>query len=413
MRFVDNLPEANETSPTAPPTVGEESKKRERFGFFKNLKDRFNSLPKNRKIAVVAGGSFALLIVLGTVGYATYSYIKWNRGSGSQRYRSTKDIEVKVGEPRDFESPINGIMYTKSQGEIFDKRRPLAIMVNNHVDARPVQTGLPEADIIFEAVAEGGITRLLAIYHAKDSDKVGPVRSVRVYYLDWASEFHPWVAHWGGACTPDSPANAYDYMAKNGIANLDAFWVGECPTCAYWRDTELNVAWEHNGFTATQKLYQESAEKWPDWAEKVPFDRWLFKEDAEEGERPSAGSFTFNFWNLPDYEVTWTYDPTENVYLRSQGGQPHKDAATGKQLQAKNVIVQFTSERPANDGTVHLLYQTIGSGKAKIFLDGKIIDGTWKKTEREMRTRYYDEQGLEIKFNRGQIWVEIVPEGVD
>ena len=414
MKFVDNLPPAPPTAvePVSKYQSIKVSKTKGRFRFLKNLRERFNSLPKKKKAAVVAGGSFALFLILTLTGYATYSYLKWNRDSGSQRYRSTKDIEVSVGEPRDFESPINGILYTKSQGEIFDERRPLAIMVNNHVDARPIQAGLPEADMVFEAVAEGGITRFLAIYQAQDSDKVGPVRSVRVYYLDWASEFHSWIAHWGGACTEGSPANAYDYMAKNGVANLDAFWVGECPACVYWRETELPVAWEHNGFTATQKLYQASAEKWPDWAEKVPFDRWLFKDDRPEADRPSGGLFAFNFWNLPEYEVTWIYDPNENVYLRSQGGQPHKDAATDKQLTAKNVIVQFTEERSANDGTVHLLYQTIGTGKAKVFLDGKTIDATWEKTAREMRTRYFDAtSGDELKFNRGQIWIEIVPTG--
>jgi len=408
MRFVDNLPTRN-VSKCQSVNVSKEG----RFGFFKNLRNRFDSLSQRKKIAVVAGGGLVLLVLLATIGYGIYSYLQWNRGSVSpNRYRSTKEIKVDVGEPKDFESPINGILYTGSQGEIFDRRRPLAIMVNNHVDARPAQTGLPEADMIFEAVAEGGITRFLAIYQANDAEKVGPVRSVRVYYLDWSSEFHAWVAHWGGACTPNSPANAYDYMAKNGIANLDAMWLGECPTCAYWREPNLPVAWEHNGFTATQKLYQASAEKWSEWAKKVPFDRWFFKGDLDQAERPAAGSFTFNFWNLPEYEVTWTYDPSENVYLRSQGGQPHKDAATGRQLTAKNVVVQFTDERSAGDGTVHLLYQTLGSGPAKIFLDGNVIDATWKKTDRQLRTRYFETAtGNEVKFNRGQVWVEIVPRG--
>ncbi len=402
MKFVDNLPEEVKEKPRF---------KLPKFEFLKKWKVRFDSLPKNKKIAVAAGGSFLLLIFISTVAYATVSYIRWNRDSGRDRYRSTKDIKVGIGEPKDFESPINGVFYTKSQGEIFDKRRPLAIMINNHVDARPIQSGLSDADIIFEAVAEGGITRFLAIYHAKDVDIVGPVRSVRVYYLDWASEFHPWVAHWGGACTPGSPANAYDYMRKNGIASLDAFWLGECPTCPYWRNLNLGVASEHTGFTATQKLYNESAKRWPDWAEKVPFDRWIFKEGVGEEERPSVSSFTFNFWNLVDYEVTWTYNPVENIYLRSQGGQPHKDSVSGKQLWAKNVIVQFTDQSFLGDKEGHLKYRTIGAGKAKIFLDGKIIDGIWEKTDRVMRTRYYDEQGFEIKFNRGQIWVEIVPTG--
>jgi len=404
MKFVDNLP-------SAPPSAAVPVEKKSRFQVFKNLKARFNALPKSKKIAVAVGGSTVLLIILIIIGYAGYSYIKWNKDSGFNRYRSTKDIDVEVGEPRDFESPINGILYTKTQGEIFDKRRPMAIMVNNHIDARLIQTGLPEADIIFEAVAEGGITRFLAIYHANDSDTVGPVRSARIYYLDWSSEFHAWYAHWGAASNEGSPANAYDYMRENGIANLDAFWVGECPTCPYWRDLDSGVSMEHTGFTATQKLYKEAVKRWPDWAEKVSFDRWLFKDDPPEADRPEGGSFTFNFWDLVDYEVTWDYDPTQNTYLRSQGGQPHKNSVTGEQLEAKNIVVQFTKQDFFGDKEGHLKYKTVGSGKAKVFFDGKTINATWEKTAREQRTRYYDEQGLEIKFNRGQIWIEVVPTG--
>lgn len=384
--------------------------------FWVRIKGWYQNLSKRQRYVFWSGVAVFFLTTVSLLAYGAYSYWRWNialDGASSQHeYKSTKDVEVKLGEPKDFESPINGVFYTQTEGQIFDQRRPMAIMVNNHVDARPIQAGLPEADIIFEAVAEGGITRFLAVYHAKDSEKVGPVRSVRVYYLDWASEFHPWVAHWGGAATAGSPANAYDYMAKNGIANLDAMWLGECPTCPYWRDLDAGVSFEHTGFTSTQALYRESAKRWPEWAIKVPFDRWLFKDDSPESERPAAGSLSFNFWDLPDYAVEWTFDPRSNDYLRSQGGKPHLDSATGQPLRAKDVVVQFTMERSANDGTAHLLYQTIGSGEAKVFLDGRVIDATWEKLERTSRTRYYDAAtGEEIKFNRGQIWVEIVPAG--
>lgn len=395
------------------PIIEETGPKLSRFQFAGRLKERFYSLSRGKKIALVSTSVFLFLLLTASFAYGFASYRYWNSpgDSANSRYQSTKDLEVRLGEPRDFESPINGVLYTRSQGEIFDQRRPMAVMVNNHVDARPIQAGLSEADIIFEAVAEGGITRFLAIYLANDAEKVGPVRSVRVYYLDWASEFHSWVAHWGGASTQDSPANAYDYMAKNGVANLDAMWLGECPICPYWRDVELEVSLEHTGFTSTQKLYRESAKRWPGWAEKVPFDRWIFKEDLPEADRPVATSPSFNFWNLPEYEVSWQYDAVENSYLRSQGGKPHQDSVSGEPLRAKNVIIQFTAERPVGDGTVHLLYQTIGSGRAIVYLDGKEIEATWEKEDRLSRTRYVAAAtGQEIQFNRGQIWVEIVPE---
>jgi len=440
MRFVDNIPSApkKKVPPPQTPPLGSgdgveekrEPEKKERFKFFRNLKERFNSLPKTKKIAVVAGGGFVLLLLLTIIGYATYSYIKWNSGSGSSKYyRSTKDIEVSVGEPRDVESPINGVLYTKSQAEIFMARRPLAIMINNHTDARP-QFGLSEADLIYEAVAEGGITRFLALYHSRDSDKVGPVRSARIYYEDWAAEFNAWYAHWGGSymddgdkanqddpnydftCHPD--ADAYVKINRIGLPSLDQMWLGNA---AYWRENDRGVATEHTGFTSTQKLLNDAPNRFPEegWQNFEPFQTWLFKNDLPEADREptSASSFGFSFWEgYTDYDVRWEYDSATNEYVRYQGGQKQIDAANNQELRAKNVVVQFTDQSFFGDKKGHLKYETVGTGKAKIFLDGKVIDADWNKPAIRERTRYFDAAtGGEIKFNRGQIWIEIVPTG--
>ncbi len=421
MRFVDNLP-------SAPQTVEDVPKENGRFKFFKNLTELFNSLSKRKKITVVAGGVLVLLIVLTTIGYATYSYLKWNSSSGAPKsYRSTKDVTVEVGEPKDVESPINGILYTKSQAEIFMNRRPLAIMINNHTDARP-QFGLTEADLIYEAVAEGGITRFLALFHAHDSDKVGPVRSARIYYEDWAAEFNAWFAHWGGAymddndlarqddptfqftCNPD--ADAYAKINRIGLPSLDQMWLG---SSAYWRDESSGKALEHTGFTSTQKLLNEAPNRYPEtgWQNFEPFQTWLFKDDLKEADRPGAGAFEIYFWeDYPDYDVRWEYDPATNEYVRYQGGEKQIDAANNQEIRAKNVIVQFTDQGFFGDKKGHLKYETIGVGQAKVFLDGKVIDAKWQKPTIRARTRYFDAAtGEEIKFNRGQIWIEIVPTG--
>lgn len=389
--------------------------------------ERFNSLSQRKKIVFTAGGILAFLIILSTAVYATYSYIKWNRGSTTRHYRSTKEIEVAIGEPKDVESPINGVLYTKSQSEIFMNRRPLAIMVNNHVDARP-QYGLSEADIIYEAVAEGGITRFLAVFHANDADKVGPVRSARVYYEDWAAELNAFYAHWGGSymddqdrahrddpeyqftCHPD--ADSYAKINRIGLPSLDQMWLGDS---AYWRDTSNGAALEHTGFTSTQKLYSEAPHRYPEegWQKFEPFGEWLFKDDVVESERPTRASLSFSFWEgYPDYDVVFEYDPPRNEYLRSQQGVRQVDAGNGEELRAKTVIVQFTKEGFFGDRKGHLNYQTVGTGTARVFLDGKVIEAEWRKGAVKERTRYFDAAtGDEIKFNRGQIWVEIVPEG--
>jgi len=430
MKFVDNLPSAPLAAEGASKCQSVKvSRKESRFKFFKNLKARFNSLPRGKKTAIVAGGGFVLLIILTTIGYATYSYLKWNSDSGAKRYRSTKDVTVEVGEPKDVESPINGLLYTKTQAEIFMTRRPLAIMVNNHVDARP-QFGLSEADLIYEAVAEGGITRFLAFYHAQDAEKVGPVRSARIYYEDWAAEFNAWYAHWGGAvmndddkanqdvldyqftCHPD--ADSYAKINRIGLPSLDQMWLGNS---AYWRDNARGVSTEHTGFTSTQKLLNEAPSRYPEegWQNFELFQTWLFKEALPEADRepPSASSFGFSFWEgYGDYDVSWEYDPATNEYVRYQGEEKQLDAGNSQELRAKNVIVQFTDQSFFGDKKGHLKYETVGAGKAKVFLDGKVIDADWSKPAIRERNRYFDAiTGDEIKFNRGQIWIEIVPTG--
>jgi len=427
MKFVDNLPSAGGGFGTTQPSPKEGIKKKPRFAFLGRLRGRFNSLSRKKKVVLAAAGGFFLLLFLGTIAYAAVSYLRWNRDEGVRRYRSTKSLEVKVGEPKDVESPINGVLYTKSQAEIFMKRRPLAIMVNNHVQARP-QFGLSEADLIYEAVAEGGITRFLALFHANDVDKIGPVRSARVYYEDWAAEFNAFYAHWGGAymddddkahqddpdyqftCHPE--ADAYAKINRIGLPSLDQMWLG---TTAYWRENSRGVAMEHTGFTSTQKLYNEAPNRYPEegWQKFEPFGTWIFKDDLPEADRPEAGSFEFSFWEgYPDYDVRWEYDPKTNEYIRYQGGKKQIDAGNNRELRAKNVIVQFTDQGFFGDKKNHLKYKTIGTGKAKVFLDGRVIDAEWHKGAIRERTRFFDATtGEEIQFNRGQIWIEVVPSG--
>ena len=421
MKFVDNLPKADFKAKGG-------VEKKSKLPFLKNWKERFNALPKKKKAAVVAGGGFLLVVVLATIGYAAYSYLKWNRDSGSKRYRSTKDVNVEVGEPKDIESPINGILYTKSQAEIFMNRRPLAIMVNNHVDARP-QFGLSEADLVYEAVAEGGITRFLALYHAQDAEKVGPVRSARIYYEDWAAEFNAWYAHWGGSvmtdddrshqddldhqftCYPD--ADSYAKINRIGLPSLDQMWLGNT---AYWRDNARGVSAEHTGFTSTQKLLNEAPNRYPgeSWQNFEPFQTWLFKDPlSHEASEGGVGSLEIYFWEgYGGYDVRWEYDSATNEYVRYQGGEKQIDAANDREVRTKNIIVQFTDQSFFGDKKGHLKYETVGVGKAKVFIDGKVIEAEWQKPTIRGRTRYFDATtGDEIKFNRGQIWIEVVPTG--
>lgn len=324
--------------------------------------------------------------------------------------------------PKTQSCPINGVLYSKQQEQWWQKHRPLGVMIENSTDARP-QSGLSGADTIYEAVAEGGITRFLAVFYCQDAGEIGPVRSARTYYVDFASEYadYPLYAHVGGANQP-GPADALSQLTDygwTGYNDLNQFSVG-FPT--FWRDYDRlpNVATEHTMYSSVQKLWDYSAtnrkltnvdENGKAW--DTNFVPYKFTDDALVSARPLAQSIHLEFWTSdPNYYVDWIYNPKTNLYARSNGGKLHMDKNTGKQLAAKNVVILMMQELGANDGyenNVHLLFKDLGIGKAVVFKDGKRINGTWEKAKRTSRTIVNDASGNEIKFDRGLIWFEILP----
>ena len=338
--------------------------------------------------------------------------------------------------PRDQECLLNGAYFTKTEREVWEKRRPLTVMLENHQKSRP-QSGLPKADIIYEVVAEGGITRFLAIFYcgaaagSPESYNIGPVRSARTYFLDWASEYgdYPLYSHVGGAGQCSDPTvyedakalcqiGQYGWKDKGSWCDMDQFAL---PYTACRREPERTGetrATEHTMYCDTSNLWKIAAQRGltdkiqktgDSWDEN--FRSWLFKEEADLDERGEA-SPEFSFWKSQSaYDVSWQYNKEENIYKRFNGGQSHKDFLSDQQLTAKVVVIQFSRERTSVDEHKHLIYQTIGSGQTIVFQDGEAIKGTWKKESRTTRTRFFDDDGREISFNRGQIWIEVLPAG--
>ena len=334
--------------------------------------------------------------------------------------------------PKDQTCPLNGAMFTKTEKDLWSTRRPMAVMIENHTDSRP-QSGLSKADVVYEAVAEGAITRFLAIFYCadaayalKDDYDLGPVRSARTYYLDWASEYadFPLYVHVGGAgqCndpTVDPRAKAlcqiekYGWKNKETWSDLDQWALGIKECRREETRTGREVATEHQMYCSSFALWAKAeARKLTNLNFKgVSWDKtfrsWLFKEDS-----PSAGSVSpeFDFWrDYKAYGVKWEYDKPTNSYKRYNGGEPQIDFNTQAQLTAKNVVIQFAAEKGPLDEHKHLLYGTIDAGKALIFQDGLVIEGKWSKKSRTDRTLFYNAAGKEIKFNRGQIWIEVLP----
>ena len=380
---------------------------------------------KKKKLFLILGG---LILYLSSAGlsYAAFSFLRGAPGMtgltspipvGESRFR------IDLNAPKTESCPLNGKMYTAAEKDLWEKRRPIGVMIENHEEARP-QSGLSRADVVYEAVAEGGITRFMALFYCGGSAQdvmVGPVRSARTYYLDWISEYgkYPLYAHVGGA-NVSGPANALgqigDYGWLGGGNDLNQFSIG-FPT--FWRDYERldhPVATEHTMYSTTDKLWEiaqkrgitDKDQEGDSWTEA--FTPWKFKE--EEKGQGEVGKIEISFWSgYQEYGVVWEYDQETNLYKRANGGSTHKDLNTDEQLTAKNVVVQFAREKGPIDELKHLLYTTIGTGKALIFQDGKVIKGTWEKEARKDRTKFSDANGKEVEFNKGEIWIEIVPAG--
>lgn len=324
--------------------------------------------------------------------------------------------------PKTESCPLNGAMYSKQQKAWWEKHRPLGVAIENSTDARP-QSGLSSADVVFEAIAEGGITRFLAMYYCQDAEIVGPVRSARTYFIDFLSGYgeYPLYAHVGGANTP-GPADALGQIGKygwQGYNDLNQFSIG---FPVYWRDYDRlgrTVATEHTMYSGTTKLWDYAEknrkltnedEEGVSWDES--FISYKFKDDAKADARPASQTISFDFWDgYEDFSVTWKYDKATNSYLRSNGGEAHNDLNTKKQLAAKDVVMLFMRESRANDGyegNLHMLYGTTGTGKATIFMDGEEINGTWSKKSRTAPLLLKDNRGQDVELNKGLIWFEVV-----
>lgn len=354
---------------------------------------------------------------------------------------------IQFAGPKTEACPINGAMFTKEEKNNWSQRRPLLVMIENHIDSRP-QSGLDNADIVYEAVAEGGITRFMGVFYcgavkgSANKYDVGPVRSARTYFLDLASEYsdYPLYNHVGGAncsapkdpktgrqsgpCTTNKKAQAIEQIADYGWNNqgtwgdMSEFSLSykacrrEPDRTGQVRDTE------HTMYCSTPELWNIAKQRGltnvtvaknnSSWDKN--YKAWSFKQADKASSNPTAANISIDFWSSQkDYSVNWKYDKANNKYLRFHGSQPHVDFNTNTQLSAKNIVIQYTKETRSIDEHAHNLYEVIGTGTGVFFQNGEVTEITWSKANRTARTIYKDKSGKEVNFVPGQIWVEILP----
>jgi hypothetical protein len=345
-----------------------------------NKKTKRFKMPNLSKKQWIIAGAVSMLLI------SSLGLLVWKFVNKPEPKQVVQEVVVKEPEkPKEYVSKLTGAKVSEP-----DSNLPVtAIMIENSPDARP-QSGLKDAGVVYEAVAEGGITRFLTLFQESQPGYIGPIRSVRPYYLDWLVPFDAPVAHVGGS--PEALAQ----ISSEGIKDLDYGFNSN-----YYERVSNRYA-PHNVYTSRAKLLElQNSKGW----NKSEFTGWARKTDSPSP-TVNAKSIDFNISSFL-YNPHFDYDATTNSYLRSQAGKPHVDEKTNAQISPKVVIAIIVPKSIHPDG-VHTVYGTHGSGKAFVFQDGTVTIGTWDKTDRKNQITFKSSDGKPIALNSGNTWISAV-----
>lgn len=293
---------------------------------------------------------------------------------------------IEEGPPPTPTCPLTGL--PAPHGQVPD-RPVLAIKVENYPDARP-QAGLSSADIVYEELVEGGITRFVVLYQCHDAPRVGPVRSARTADPDILAAFgRPILAYSGGAPNVVRVVNEADLIPIDETRGGDAFT----------RDPSRPAP--HNLYASTKALYRVARSK-----DGAPEPVFTYAEElALRSRRVTRVHLPFSQTYA---DVWWSWSRREHAWLRSHGDEPHLEEG-GEQVSATNVVVQVVHVviGPRGGITPHL--ELTGSGRAYVFRDGRMVLGRWERDSLREPTRFLAKDGTEIPLAPGRTWVELLP----
>lgn len=292
--------------------------------------------------------------------------------------------------------------------QIFDEdsnSRPIAVMINNNHSAWP-HAGLQKSFLNYEIVAEGGITRIMALFKdVDDVEKIGSVRSSRPYFLDYVLENDAIYVHWGGS------DEAYSDISSLGLDHIDGMtYEGKY----FFRDRSGGRAYEHTGFTKMSMIKEGISNL---GIKTTTTNGNVFKYSVDEIDLSTMEGAIKADNILIDYsyyhDTSYTYDEMRKVYLRSMSDEPHVDAVTNEQYTAKNIITYKVRNRSIDSYRRQKLENT-GSGEGYYITNGYAVPITWEKDSRSSKTIYkYASTNEEIKLNDGNTWVQIQPSDRD
>lgn len=329
-----------------------------------------------KKQWVIVGIVFIFILTLGGLIYAKTSQ------KPVAQVTTTKKVKKLPPKPTTVPSTLTGLQVDPA----VNQRPVTGVMIENSLEARP-QSGLSEAGVVFEAIAEGGITRFLALFQDTAPADIGPVRSARPYYAQWAMGFDAGYAHVGGS--PEALANIRAW----GTKDLDQFANGG----SYRRITTR--AAPHNVYTSIAALNELESKKGYTASVYAGFPR----KKATPAKIPTAKTIDLAI-SSQRYNVHYDYVSTTNSYNRVLAGATHIDANNNKQISPSVVVGLIVPYSLASDRH-HSQYQVIGSGQAFIFQDGIVTAANWTKPDIKSQITFTDASGKPVLLNPGQTWL--------
>jgi hypothetical protein len=295
--------------------------------------------------------------------------------------------------PSPLASPSPAVVAAGAAPQLDDY--PFAVVIDNIQAARP-HFGLADADVVYEAPAEGGIPRLMPIFLRAGTDvrSIGPVRSARHYFVNIANEYRTPIVHIGA-----SP-QGFDALSATGLPDVDE----QRGDAGFVRDRSREAP--HNAFVSTTSIRDVLRQRGgPIKASLGP----LKFGDFQPGQQPAV-TIKIPYPGGEHYMLEYDYDAANQVYKRIMDGVPHLDGATGEQYAAKSVVIQFADVEPIpNDDAGRLNISLVGSGKGVLVADGTQVPLQWSRASVRDATQFKRTDGVPFALPSGQVWIQIVP----